>query len=191
VSPCSTPLPPDTLLGYWLGELPAPTEDAAEAHFIGCTACSRRVEQLARLGGTIWELVRRGRVSLGLTPALLARLERDGVRIRHHRVDPGGQTRCTAGPDDDLVAITLRGDFRAGERVDLVFLDAPEILAQRRVAVPVDLERGELIFAEPGDVIRALPALQATIRLYGAGARGERTIGEYRLLHTPWAEYRT
>jgi hypothetical protein len=37
-------------------------------------------------------------------------------------------------------------------------------------------------------VIRALPANRATIRLYGTGAAGERTIGEYTLLHTPWPE---
>jgi hypothetical protein len=188
VSPCSAPLPPDTVLGYWLGELTAPAEDAAETHLIGCTDCSRRVERHARLGETVRNLIRRGGVSLGLTPALLARLEQDGVRIRHHRVEAGGQTRCTAGPDDDLIAVTLRGEFRADERVDLAFLDAPSTLGERRTAVPVDLERGEVVFAESGDVIRALPANRATIRLYGTGAAGERTIGEYTLLHTPWPE---
>lgn len=191
MSPCATPLPPDTPLAYWLGELPAPAEDAAEAHLIGCTDCSLRVERLARLGESIRDLVRRGGVSLGLTHALLARLERDGVRIRHHRVEPGGQTHCTAGPDDDLVAVTLRGDFRAGERVDLVFIEAPDVLGERRAAVPVDLERWEIVFAEPGDVIRTLPAQRARIRLYGIGSAGERTIGEYTLLHTPWAERAT
>ncbi len=54
------------------------------------------------------------------------------------------------------------------------------------MGVPVDLERGELTFAEPGEVIRALPANRARIRLYGINATGERTIGEYTLLHTPW-----
>jgi hypothetical protein len=186
VSACATPVPPDTLASYWLGELTAPSEETVDAHLIGCADCSRRVERLARLGDAVRELVQRGHVSLGLTPALLERLAQDGVRIRHYRVDPGGQTRCTAGPDDDLVAVTLKGDFRAGERVDLVFLDGPGLLDERRTAVPVDLERGELVFAEPGAVIRALPAHRATIRLYGASAAGERTIGEYTLLHTPW-----
>jgi hypothetical protein len=176
---------------YWLAELPAPSEAATEEHLLACDDCTRRAEELARLGAAVRDLVRRGRVGLGLTPALLARLERDGVRIRRHRVEPGGETRCTAGPDDDLIAVTLRGEFRADEQVDLVLLDAPEPLAGRRAAVPVDLERGELTFVEPGEVIRTLPAHQARIRLHGVGAEGERTIGEYMLLHTPWPAGRT
>lgn len=186
MSPCATPVPLDTLVGYWLDKLPPPDEDAAEAHLIACADCSRRLERLTRLGGAVRDVVRRGSVRLGLTPALLARLEQDGVRIRHHHVEPGGQTHCTAGPDDDLVTVTLRGEFRADERVDLIFLDAPGVLGDRRTGVPVDRERGEMVFAEPGDLIRALPAHRARVRLYGVGAAGERTIGEYTLLHTPW-----
>ena len=125
MSPCATPLPVATLVDYWLDELPAPSETATEEHLIGCSDCSRQVEQFARLGAAVRGLIRRGGVTLGLTPALLARLEQDGVRIRHHRVEPGGQTRCTAGPDDELIAVTLRGEFRPDERVDLVYLDAP------------------------------------------------------------------
>jgi hypothetical protein len=190
VSPCSTALPLATLVDYWLDELPAPAEVAAEEHLIACTDCTRRAEELARLGAAVRGLIRRGGVSLGLTPSLLARLEQDGVRIRRHRVEPGEQTRCTAGPDDELVAVTLRGEFRADERVDLLFLGAPEALGERQAALPVDLERGELTLVEPADVIRALPAHRATIRLYGVSAEGERTIGEYTLLHTPWPEGR-
>jgi hypothetical protein len=54
----------------------------------------------------------------------------------------------------------------------------------------VDLERAEVVFAEPGDVIRPRPAGGTTIRLHGTGAAGERAIDEYKytLLHTPWAE---
>jgi hypothetical protein len=97
VSPCSTPLPLATLVDYWLDELPAPSEVAAEEHLIACTDCTRWAEELARLGAAVRSLIRRGGVSLGLTPSLLARLEQDGVRIRRHRVEPGEQTRCTAG----------------------------------------------------------------------------------------------
>jgi hypothetical protein len=52
--------------------------------------------------------------------------------------------------------------------------------------VPVDNERGEVVFAERGDAVRALPALRMRLGLYGIGPAGERTIGEYTLLHTPW-----
>jgi hypothetical protein len=171
---------------YWLDELPPSAEAATEEHLIQCVDCARRLERLVQIHADTRDLVGRGRVPLMLTPALLARLEQDGVRIRHHRVEAGGHTRCTAGPDDDLIGVTLLGEFRSGERVDLVYLDAPDSLRERRTDVPVDAERGEVVFVERGDVIRTLPSQRVRLALYGVGPSGERTIGEYTLLHTPW-----
>lgn len=44
---------------------------------------------------------------------------------------------CTAGPGDELIAVTFRGEFRPDERIDLVYLDAPGALAERHAALPV------------------------------------------------------
>jgi hypothetical protein len=178
-----------TLVDPWAGELPAADEAAVEAHLMACGACAEQAAWLGRLAAATREVVPRGRVPLVLTPALLTRLERDGVRIRRHVVEAGGRTRCTAGPDDDLIAVTLRAPLRAGERVDLVYLEAPTGLDRgaRWTDVPVDVTRGEVVFVEPGDAIRPLPAGRARIALLGVGPVGERTIGEFTLLHTPWA----
>jgi len=186
---CPVPLPLATLVDHWAGELAPADEAAVEEHLMACGACAERAASLGRLAAATRELIARGRVPLVLTPALLARLERDGMRIRRHVVEAGGQTRCTAGPDDDLIAVTLRVPLRAGERVDLVYLEAPAglDLGARWTDVPVDVARGEVVFAEPGDAIRLLPAGRARLCLLGVGPAGERTIGEFTLLHTPWA----
>jgi hypothetical protein len=84
--------------------------------------------------------------------------------------------------------VTLRAPLRAGERVDLVYLEAPAgLLGARWTDVPVDVARGEVVFVEPGDAIRPRPAGRARLGLLGVGPAGERTIGEFTLLHTPWA----
>jgi hypothetical protein len=186
VSACARALAPSTCLEYWLGELAPAAEAEVEEHLLACAECSARTSRLARLGPAVRDLVRRGALPLCLPPPFLERLEDEGVRVRHHRVDPGGSVRCTAGPDDDLVSMRLAGDFRPGERVDLVVEGIPDRLPARRRDVPVDPERGELVFVEPGDVIRALPAHVAVVRVYGVGAAGERPIGEYTLHHSPW-----
>ena len=186
MSACAAPFPLGTLADYWLGELPPAEAEAAEAHVFGCADCTARTAWLAALADGVRGLVRCGALSLVLTPALLARLEADGVRIRRHRVAPGGRTRCTAGPDDDLVAVSLSGNFPPGERVDLIFRDAPPGIAERIEDVPVDRAAGLVTWVEPGDVIRPLPAHVAVVRLHGVSAAGERTIGEYTLDHTPW-----
>ncbi len=186
---CPAPRPLATLVDHWAGELAPADEAAVEEHLIACGACAERAAWLGRLAAATRELIARGRVPLVLTPALLARLERDGVRIRRHVVEAGGQTRCTAGPDDDLIAVTLRAPLRAGERVDLVYLEAPAglDLGARWTDVPVDVARGEVVFVESGAAIRPLPAGRARLGLLGVGPAGERTIGEFTLLHTPWA----
>jgi hypothetical protein len=187
---CPAPLPLATLVDWWAGEL-GPTDAAAlEEHLMACGACAGRAERLGRLAAAVGPAIARGRVPLVLTPALAARLERDGVRIRRHVVEAGGQTRCTAGPDDDLIAVVLRTPLRAGERVDLAYLEAPAGLEPggRWTDVPVDVARGEVVFAEPGDAIRPLPAGRARLALYGVGADGERIIGEFTLFHTPWGQ---
>jgi glycine/D-amino acid oxidase-like deaminating enzyme len=186
VTACATPLPLSALVDYWLDELPPTAETAADEHLIQCTDCSQRLGWLAEVDAGTRELLRRGQVPLALTRALLARLEQDGVRIRHHRVEAGGYTHCTAGPDDDLVSVTLRGEFRADERVDLAYLEAPDFLLGRRTDLPVDGERGEVVLVERGEAVRTLPAQRLRLALYGVSPSGQRTIGEYTLLHAPW-----
>jgi hypothetical protein len=186
VTACAAPLPLATLVDYWAGELAADEAAQAEEHLFACAACSGALGWVAVLAGAVGPLVRRGRVPLLLTPALFERLGRDGVRLRHHDVDPGGRTACTAGPDDDLLVTWLRGDFRAGERVDLEFLDPGGSFAQRVEDVPVYHEHGSVALAERADVIRAAPIPVYVMRLHGVSPAGERTIGEYTLVHTAW-----
>ena len=71
--------------------------------------------------------------------------------------------------------------------VDLVYVEGPDVLLGRRNDVPVDTELGEMVLVERGDVIRTLPAHRARIALYGISPAGERAIGEYTLLHSPWS----
>jgi hypothetical protein len=186
VTTCSAPLALGVLIDYWLDELAPAAEDTVEEHLFQCGECSRRLQWIAEVGAATRDLLRRGRVPLVLTADLLARLEQDGVRIRHHYVEAGGSTHCTAGPDDDLVGLTLRGEFRAEERVDLVYLEAPDSLRERRTGIPVDSGRGQVVVVERGEAIRALPAQRVRLALYGVGPSGQRTIGEYTLFHTPW-----
>lgn len=184
MSECAAPIPLASAVDYWLGEHPA--TDELEEHLMACAACSAALERLAAIAGGVRTLVRRGRLPLVLTPALLARLEEDGVRIRHHRVDPGGRTACTAGPRDDFVSVCLTGDFRSGERVDVMIAEVPGT-SRRLEDVPVDRERGRIIVVQPGARIRLLPAHTVNIVVLGVGDEGERTVAEYTLDHRPWA----
>ena len=184
---CRAPLAFEMLVDYWAGDLEAGALETVEAHLMACDTCTARGTSLAQLAQEVRRVVQSGRVAGGVTRELLERLERDGLRVRRHRVAAGGSVACTAGPDDDLVAMSLGGDFHPGERVDLVRVNEPPgPFPPRLVDVPVDRASGEVSFAQPAEVIRRLPAHVAILRLYGISEAGERVIGEYTLRHSPW-----
>lgn len=180
MSACASPVPLTSVVDYWLGEHPA--ADELEEHLMACATCSARLERMTAIAEGVRRLVREARLPLVLTSALLARLEVEGVRIRHHRVAPGGRTACMAGPEDDFVSVCLSGDFPAGERVDSVIAEPPE-MAKRLEDVPVDRESGQIILVMPAAAIRQLAAHTATIRVLGGAGNDENIIAEYTLDH--------
>jgi len=77
---CAQPIEFETLVAYWLGELPAAAEAAAEEHYFGCAYCARRLERLAALGGGIRAAVREGKVWGFVTPSFVEHMKREGLR---------------------------------------------------------------------------------------------------------------
>jgi hypothetical protein len=185
VRPCREPLPDETLLDWWSGELEPAEARRVERHLLACGSCSGRAGSLAAVADGVRALVREGRLAAVVSPVVVERLRREGRRIREYRVAPGGGVQCTVGPDDDVVLARLGADFAGVTRVDLVRRsgDAPE---ERYDDLPFDAAAPELIFAPPTDVLRAMPAVVERMRLVAVEPGGERLLGEYVFDHTPW-----
>jgi len=49
---CKNPIGFETLIAYWLGEVPEKSEAKLDEHLFGCAHCTRRLEELAALGVT-------------------------------------------------------------------------------------------------------------------------------------------
>ncbi len=109
---CATPLEFETLVAYWLGELPEPAATVVEEHFFGCASCTRRLGELAALGSGIRAAVRHGAVRAVITRPFLEQMKRQGQSVRGVHVDniearlPGAQGRV-AMPLADLFEIVL------------------------------------------------------------------------------------
>jgi anti-sigma factor RsiW len=186
-TPCTAPVPFAALLDYWLGDLDAAREEAIERHLFGCGECCAGLERIAELAGGIRALLRRGEIAAAVTPAFVEALRDSGVRLREYGVPRNGSVHCTVAPDDDLLVARLQAPLAGVERLDLVTFEPGEEAPQRLTDIPFSAATGEVVLVPRVDRIRALGESTATMRLVAVEGSGERVLGEYRFLHTPWA----
>lgn len=185
---CASPIPLATLAEYWLGELDAAREAAAEEHLLGCGHCSAALQELADLGDGLRALARAGAVRAVVLGTFLERLAADGLRVREYRLPPGGSINCTVAPEDDLVVAHLEAPLGGVGQIDLVLVGFGPEGRERVSDVSFDAAAGEVIFAPSTDALRASPAFTGRIQLVAVAGGGERVIGEYTFHHTPWKE---
>ncbi len=182
-APCAAPLEPSALVDYWL-DGGGQGHEALEAHLFECDACSRRLQALVALGEAASRLLREGAVELVVTPSLLAKAARDGLRVREYRLAPGERVSCTVTPEDDWLVSRLLGRFEGVSRVDLV-AEQEDVPVRRIEDVPFEPEAGELVVAQAMPAMRTLRHARLRMRLLSQEKGGERLIGEYHFEHYP------
>lgn len=168
----------DRLAACALGDLAGDTELAVEEHVVSCGACAAIYEAMVRIGPAIAELVRAGAVVVPATPALIARLEVEGLVSRRYLLAPGATVPCTIGAGDVYALTTLEADLTGVARVDVV-------RGTRRYAdVPFDRAAGRIHLLVASELLRSLPTGAIPVRAIAVEPGGERTLGEYTLDHT-------
>lgn len=182
---CKEPVGFETLLAYWLGEVPAAQEAVIESHFFGCAHCTRRLEALAALAAGVRAAVKDGRVSMVASGPFVDAMRQAGLRLREYRLEPGGSVNCTIGADDDAVISRLRAPLAGVQRLDVVSdrgTDAPEV---RLADVPFDAHTGEVLVIPSAAWLRTMPAFTMRVRLLAVGDSGEAQVGDYTFKHSP------
>lgn len=178
----------ETLIAYWLGELPAAEEEPLEEHLFACASCSARLEELAALAAGIRATVREGRVAAVISVPFLEALKRQGLRIREYRVAPGGRVDCTLRADEDAVVSRMQAPLAGVKRVDALRrmeVGGNVVFESRIDDVPFDPAAGEVLHLPSAAWVRGLPANTLRVRLVAVDEAGERALGEYTFAHTP------
>jgi hypothetical protein len=174
----------ETLVAYWLGELPAAEAGSLEEHYLGCGQCAERLGALARLAEGIRAAVRGGLVQAVVSAGFLEAMKAQGLRVREYALGPGETVHCTIRAEDDAVASRLRAPLAGVARLDAVqTMDGIETMHLRDV--PFDAACGEVVLLPSAAAVRALGTKTVRIQLRAIEASGERVVGEYRLLHAP------
>src|SRR5262249_53954370 len=129
MSACTTPLPFETLVAYWAGDLATADNDEIEEHLFACDACARASARIA----AITERLR------ALVPPIVTRSIVDALRARGHRVD------------DNVVAPEVRSHVVfAGQDFIIHHLSGMALADAARVRVSVRVEEsGEVLVEQP------------------------------------------
>lgn len=182
---CNDPIGFETLVAYWLGEVPEQREAMLEEHLFGCASCTARLEELAALASGVRAAVKDGTVSMVVSAPFVEAMKQAGLCLREYRIEPGGSVNCTIGTDDDAVISRIRAPLAGVKRLDVVRLHGgggPEV----RVAdVPFDAETGEVLIIPSAAWLKTMPAFTMRMRLIAVGEAGEKQIGDYTFNHSP------
>ena len=183
MSACRTPLPPETLLAYWLGELDEAAMAAADEHLLGCVPCGDALDALIALGDGVRRAFTAGLVGTVVGPGVVPRLAGRGLRLREYRVAPQGHVNCQVGADDEFVLSRLSAPLAGLDRLDMVMHPGDGGPPQRAEDIPFDAGAGEVVVVMPLQRLRALPSGTERVELLAVEPAGERRIGEYTFIH--------
>src|SRR5215510_9569393 len=117
---CKHPIDFETLVAYWLGEVPETREATLEEHLFACAHCSKRLEQFVALAAGVRTVVEEGKVSLVVSGPFVQAMKQAGLRLREYQLEPGGSVNCTIRADDAAVISRLRAPLAGVKRLDLV-----------------------------------------------------------------------
>jgi hypothetical protein len=182
---CKSPIGFETLVAYWLGEVPEKREAMLEEHLFACAYCAERLEGLAALASGIRAAVKDGRVSLVVSEPFVEAMKRVGLCLREYRLEPGGSVNCTIRADDDAVISRLRAPLAGVTRLDVVRMRGGSVPDVRLTDVPFDAETGEVLVIPSAAWLKTMPAFTMRMRLVAVSEAGEKHIGDYTFNHSP------
>jgi hypothetical protein len=180
MSACPSPIPYDTLVALWAGDLPADEAEAAEAHLFSCDVCAQASDRLGRLVAGLREVL----------PPVISHARRDrlvaaGTRIRETPVEAGVDAEAHFTADVDLLIHVLKADVRDAERVDLELLDPQGISRLQLTNVPFDRDRGEVLIAcqRHYQTDAAMPGGDPVFQVHAVRAGVRRPVGNFFVRH--------
>jgi hypothetical protein len=181
---CESPVGFETLIAYWLGEVPKEHEAALEEHLFGCAHCTRQLDGLVALASGVRAAVKGGKVSVVVSAPFVEAMRQAGLSLREYRLGPGGSVNCTIHAGDDAVISRMRAPLAGVKRLDLLSTldDEPEV---RLADIPFEVETGELLFIPSAAWLKTMPAFTMRLRLIAVGEAGEQQVAHYTFNHSP------
>lgn len=171
------------LLDYYLGEPLPPEVHGLEEHLFACAECGDALDAVHRSASAVVAMVRAGELSASGTTALLNRMSRDRLNVRHYTMLPGETVACTVALDDDFMAgrfVLPEGTF---ERIDMRVLDAGLNELMRIDDIVVDARYRHAILFIPARPVHEEASGITHYALVVPAQSGDREIARYSMDH--------
>lgn len=141
----------EMLLAWWSGELDETSADDVEEHVFACATCTRRAEALPAIADAVTDLGPAALATGVVTPALVDRLEADGVPLQRFRITPGGSTPCAVAVDSKLLITELELPEEAADALDLIIYARDGSVVHRVADVPLARQAGVAVVSAPAE----------------------------------------
>lgn len=175
---CASPLPFDTLVEYWAGELGTAETDRVDEHLFSCAACTTASARIASITETL-----RAHGSPIVTRSRVAEWRARGRVVEDNVVAPNATSSVTFG-EQDIILHHLGGlDLGGAERVQVTVRVAETgVLLLEHPSAPYDRDAGEVLVACHRHFAAFPPNVlfEATVHR----ARGEPQRERYVVRHT-------
>lgn len=184
---CAAPIAFETLIEYWLGELPLPETERIDEHIVQCGQCAARLGEIVALSQAIRDVFRKGDILVILTPNFLERLISRGIQVRQYRCPLNGSVACTVTPEDELLVGRFEVPLAGVTRLDILSRRSCDDAEHRLSDIPFDAQSNEIVVAPSLARMQRLPSHDHLVRLVAVEGETERVLGEYTLHHTAHA----
>jgi hypothetical protein len=175
---CAAPVPWETLVAYWAGDLAEGDEAALEEHVMGCATCAAESARVAAVTETL-----RGITPPVVTRATLAKLRARGARIDEHTMAPGEEKTVPMPRGVDFLIHRLGGlDLTGADRVRFML----RVESTGRVLVtideaPFDRDEGAVLVACQRHYAALPPDTRAEVTVRDAS--GAERVTSYLIVH--------
>ena len=143
MSGCPKPIPFETLVAYWAGDLDAAESDALEEHVFACAACTAASARVAAVTEQLRSLE-----PAAISSSRVLELRAAGRRIEDNFVAPGERKRVVFAAQEIILHHLGGLDLAGVDRVALVVSsDATGQVVSEYPAVPFDPAAAEVLVA--------------------------------------------
>jgi hypothetical protein len=169
------PIPYESLVAYWSGDLVEGEGDRIEEHLMSCDACTKAAARVAAIAEAI-------RTVLPPVPshATLERARGRGLRVAENVIPPNVRTVAIFPKGADVLIHRLSADLGSFDRLSLEFQTPEGQTLLHFGDIPFDPKSGEVLVACHRHYQAMFPSGDVVLALRSAEGR---TVGEYLVVH--------
>lgn len=175
---CATPIPWETLVDYWAGELASAEAGAVEEHLFGCATCTAEAARVSDVTETL-----RAAIPPAVSRRKVEELRARGLGVRENAFSPGDRRDVVFTPETDFLIHRLGGlDLTDAERVSVrIHSESSGERISEMESAPFERDEGAVLIACQRHYAAAPPDTVFDVSIHAQG--GQVRTATYMIMH--------